>query len=111
MIAELKSTADLRRVQTQMRRREVTLRFEDSVLHLTYIGGIYRARLSGKSAVAFGENPSEAEQRLRKLEQMRSVVIPKHSDALADRKEQRADRTAAQASKRSLKFEPRGHRR
>jgi hypothetical protein len=106
MIAELKSTADLRRVQTQMRRREVTLRFEDSVLHVTHIGGIYRARLSGKNVVAFGENPSEAEQRLRKLEQMRSVFIAKHCDALADRKEQRTERAVSKFVKSVKRFAP-----
>jgi len=85
----LKSTADLRRVQKQMRRRVVKLKCEDSELQVTFIGGCYRARMAGSNVVAFGETPSEATQRLAKLEAMKSICIPKHSDVAADRMERR----------------------
>jgi hypothetical protein len=86
-VSELKSTADLRKVQKQMRRRIVVLKFEDSEAVITYIGGIHRARMAGSNVVAFGETPTEAKQRLTKLEEMRSVCIPKWCDVQLDRAE------------------------
>jgi hypothetical protein len=106
LVEFMKSTADLRRVQTQMRRREVTLRFESSVVHVTYIGGCYRARIAGSNIVGFGEAPSEANQRLRKLSEMRSLFATKQCDKDADRAEREADRAQRQAAKRSARFDP-----
>ncbi len=106
LVEYLESTADLRRVQKQMRRRVVKLKFEGSEVQVTFIGGCYRARMSGSNIVAFGENPSEALQRLSKLEVMRSVCIPKSCDVYADRTERAEERAAAKAAKRSVRFDP-----
>jgi hypothetical protein len=85
----LYSTADFRKLQKRQRRRVAKLKCEGSEVQITFIGGWYRARITGSNVVAFGETPSEALQRLGKLEAMRSVCIPKSIDLHADKLEQR----------------------
>jgi hypothetical protein len=88
-VEELKSTVDLKRVQKQMRRRVVKLKLEGSEVQITYTGGMFKARLAGASDAAFGQTPSEATQRLSKIEAMKSVCLPKQCDVAADRAERR----------------------
>lgn len=97
----LTSTADLRRVQKQMRRRVVRMKFEDHDVQVTCCSGIFKARFAGGADVGFGETPSEATQRLHKLPNMVRFVSIKSCDVYADRVEAAAERAAAKAAKRS----------
>jgi hypothetical protein len=82
------STAAIRREQ-KLRVRRIVRKLEDCTIKVNYIGGIHRARTAGSNIVAFGETPSEARQRLSKLQEMRSVCIPKNIDVTMERTEQR----------------------
>jgi hypothetical protein len=106
----LSSTADLRRVQRQLRRRYVKLKCHNSEVQVTFVGGLHQARMAGSNVVAFGETPSEAKQKLTKLQSMQSVCVPKHEDVAADRAERRAERAATISEKQIRKFNPRGNR-
>jgi hypothetical protein len=86
------STVQFRQLQKQLRRRVVNRKLETCPVQIIYIGGLYQARMAGSNVVAFGEIPSEATQRLTKLQSMQSVCIPKHSDVAADRMERRNNR-------------------
>jgi hypothetical protein len=97
MNTELKSTADLKRVQKQLRRREMKRKFDTNPITVTFVAGRYRAAYKGSAVAAFGETSQEALQRLNKLGLIRSV-IPKHCDVQADREE----RAAAHAAAREL---------
>lgn len=106
----LTSTDDLRKLQKRQRRRVVKLKFEDCIVDVTFIGGWYRARLYGSAVVGFGATPTEASQRLRKLEAMRSLCAIKACDVTADRAERREESVAAKAAKRSVRYDPKGNR-
>ena len=83
----LYSTADLRKMQKHQRRSYVKLKCEESEVQVTCVGGFYRARLQGHPDSVLASTPTEAKQRLTKLLSMGSVVIPKHSDVVAERAE------------------------
>jgi hypothetical protein len=100
----LNSTADLRKVQRQMRRRVVKLKFDDSEVQARYVAGIVKARLAGTDVVAFGENPLEAQQKLTKLHAMGGEFRAKHCDRLADREEWLAERALARSIYKSRNF-------
>lgn len=89
MLAELKSTADLRKMQKHQRRSYVKLKCEESEVVVTCVGGFYRARLKGHADSVIASTPSEAKQRLTKLLTLGSVVIPKSCDVAAERADKR----------------------
>jgi hypothetical protein len=110
MIIEfLESTADLRRVQKQMRRRVVKLHVAGRAVQVTRCGCLYRARLSGHPDSVLASTPAEAKQRLSKLLTMGRVTM-KTCDAAAEKVERRAKHVAAKAAKNSVKYSPRGKR-
>ena len=89
-LEELNSTADLRRVQKQLRRRVLNRTFETHSVQVTFVGGLFQARYKGQSDVAFGDDEQQAVQRLHKLPNMlRSVCVIKPCDSAADRTEKR----------------------
>lgn len=104
----IKSTADLRRVQQQMRRRFVKLKVDDSAVSVTKCGSLFRARLEGHPDSVFGPSPGLAKQQLSKLLTMGDAVIPKASDVELDKTERVAERAAKRAAKNSIKFNPKG---
>ena len=107
-VEELRSTDDLRRVNRQMRRRVVKLKFKHHSVVINFAGGLFRARFAGSPDVAFGSDEQQAVQRLRKLLNMlRSTSgIPKACDLAADRAEQFAERYTVKRVKSSLRFNP-----
>jgi hypothetical protein len=108
LVEELHSTADLRRVVKQMRRRVVRLHCEERNVQVTYCAGVFKARLAGGRDVAFGETPSEVTQRLPKL--LNIVCVIKPYDKAFDRAEARAARTGQKAARRSVRYAPKGNR-
>jgi len=103
----LKSTADLRRVQTQMRRRVVAHQFKTHQVQVTNCGTHYRARFAGGADATFGTDPQQAVQRLHKLPNMvRSVCAPKKCDLALERAEQRAERAVSKFVKSVKRFAP-----
>ena len=102
----LNSTADLRKVQKQMRRRVVKLKFEDSEVQARNVAGIVKARLAGTDIAAFGETPLEAQQKLTKLHAMSGEFIPKFCDRQADREEWIAERALTRSLYKSRKYNP-----
>ena len=86
-VSELESTAGLRRVNKQMRRRVVKLKFGESKVQITFAGGMYKARYEGEPDVAFGIDPGQARTRLRSIPNMIRHVIPKDYDVALDRSE------------------------
>jgi hypothetical protein len=86
----------------------VNCRTELREVQVVYDGAIYRARTAGSSIVAFGESSSAVKQRLKKLEEMRSTCAMKECDRKAERAEWAAERYAAKAARRAVRFAPRG---
>lgn len=109
MLADLIETAHFRKLQKTLVRRDAHRKVETSPLRVTFAGGCYRARIEGQSIVSFGETPSDARQRLYKLLAMRGVYSFKKCDLVAERKERAAERAAANAGRRSARWNPRGH--
>jgi hypothetical protein len=68
---------------------------------------MFKARFAGGADVAFGVDPLEATQRLRKiLNIVRSMCKPKQIDVALDRAERRAESVANKAAKRSVRYNP-----
>ena len=106
-VSEITSTADLRRMQKQLRRRVLRHKFATSTVLVVRAGGYFKARYKGQSDVAFGVDEQQAVQRLQKLPNMvRAVCLPKRCDVAADRAERRAEAAASKAVRKSVKFDP-----
>jgi hypothetical protein len=111
IVEELRSTADLRRVQRQMRRRAARLMIGRREVVITRAGGMYRARLAGGKDAVLGDSPEQCLQRLRTLLASKPVRCgPKHCDQVAERKERQAERAIEKAAKRDYKFDPKRYR-
>jgi hypothetical protein len=80
----IESSAQFRKVQTQLRRRLVNRSLEQHPLQVVYVGDCYRARIEGSSISAFGTDPSEARQRVTKLATSRSFCALKQCDQFDD---------------------------
>ena len=97
-VEELRSTADFRRVNKQMRRRVVKLTFGNSVVHVTRAGGMFKARFAGGKDSTFGADSAQALQRLQRLPLMVAANVRfKACDIEADRRERALERALERA--------------